>query len=115
SMPVDPAADASVLKEIKQGPLPSIDRALSTMGVGGWLARLIEQSGSHTTPSTIIVSMIVAGAVGAFATATFVRIPFAPIGGGLLGLFAPVGLLRYKRKARMNRFEEQFPEALDLL
>ena len=33
----------------------------------------------------------------------------------MVGLVLPIGFLRYKRSARMKKFEEQFPEALDLL
>ena len=115
SMPFDPVSDASVLKEVHQGPLPSIDRVIATMGVGSSLAHLIDQAGVRTTPSTIIVMMIVGASIGAFLTATFVRLPFASAGGALVGLFAPIGFLRHKRNSRTKRFEEQFPEALDLL
>jgi tight adherence protein B len=45
----------------------------------------------------------------------FVRIPFAPLAAMLLGGFAPLGMLRYKRHLRMRKFEEMFPGALDLL
>jgi tight adherence protein B len=115
SMPLDPAAQESIVKQAHEGPLPSIDRAIATMGVGSSLSKLIEQSGAKTTPSTIIVMSIVGAALGAFLTATFVRLPFAPVGGAMLGLFAPTGVLRHKRSKRTKRFEEQFPEALDLL
>ena len=50
SMPVDAAADASILKTAHEGVLPSIDRVISGMGVGSYLSRLIEQSGSRTSP-----------------------------------------------------------------
>ena len=115
SMPVDAAADASILKEAHEGVLPSIDRVMAGMGVGSSLSRLIEQSGSRTSPSTIIVMTIIAASAGAFLTATFIRLPFAPLGGALVGLVTPVSVLRYKRSRRRRRFEEQFPEALDLL
>ena len=115
SMPLDPVAQESIVKQAHEGPLPSIDRAIATMGMGSSLSKLIEQSGAKTTPSTIIVMSIVGAALGAFLVATFVRLPFAPLGGALLGLFAPTGVLRHKRGRRTKRYEEQFPEALDLL
>ena len=115
SMPVDSAAEASVVKKDHEGPLPSLDRVIATMGVGSTLSTLIEQSGMRTTPSTIIVMMVIGGAGAAFLTSAFVRLPFAPVAAALAGLFAPIGVLRYKRSKRRKRFEEQFPEALDLL
>ena len=51
----------------------------------------------------------------AVVTQIFVRQPFVWVIGGLLGLALPFGLLRHRKNARMKRFEEQFPEALDLL
>jgi len=115
SMPVDMASQASILKEVQQGALPSIDRVLETMSAGTSLSKLIEQSGSKTSPSTVIVTSLIAGAIGAFLVGTFVRLPFAAVGGALVGLIMPVMLLRHKRSRRRKRFEEQFPEALDLL
>jgi tight adherence protein B len=109
------ASEASILKQTHAGPLPSIDRVIATMSVGSSLSKLIEQSGVRTSPSTIIVSCVVGAALGAFLCATFVRLPFAPLGGALVGLFAPIGMLRYKRTRRLRNFEEMFPEALDLL
>src|SRR5581483_11533901 len=65
--------------------------------------------------STVIVTSLIAGAIGAFLVGTFVRLPFAAVGGALVGLIMPVMLLRHKRSRRRKRCEEQFPEALDLL
>jgi len=115
SMPLDPAESASVVKENIQGPLPAIDRALATMSAGSSLSQLIEQAGAKTTPSKIIVTSLFASAIAAFLVGTFVRLPFASVGGAFVGLIMPVFLLRYKRNRRRKRFEEQFPEALDLL
>jgi tight adherence protein B len=45
----------------------------------------------------------------------FVRQPFAGPIVGLLGAFAPFAWLKQKKSTRMKKFEEQFPEALDVL
>jgi tight adherence protein B len=44
-----------------------------------------------------------------------VRVPFAPLGVAIAAMFIPYAWLRRKRSSRLRRFEEQFPEALDLL
>jgi tight adherence protein B len=44
-----------------------------------------------------------------------VRHAVAPIVGGLVGLMVPTLFLKQRRAARLKKFEEQFPEALDLL
>jgi tight adherence protein B len=116
SMPVGPdtTTDETILKHSKTGPLPGLERLVSKTSVGTWLARLIEQSGTRTTPSTIVVMMVAIAAVAAFL-ATFSHLPFAPVIAGAVGAVSPFLWLRHRRSSRLKKFEEQFPEALDLL
>jgi tight adherence protein B len=116
SMPVshDPA-DATILKRSAEGPLPALDRVLEKTMAGVSLAHLIEQAGSTTTPSAIVMMSIAAAAAAGFLTSMFVRVPFAPLGVATAAMFIPYAWLRRKRSSRLRRFEEQFPEALDLL
>ena len=114
--PVDPkATDETVLKHASTGPLPGMDRLVSATGLGKRLARLIEQAGVRTTPGAIVLISVLAAAGGGFLASVLVPLPFAAIPGALLGSLAPLGWLRYKKSKRLKRFEEQFPEALDLL
>ena len=107
--------DESVLKQRDQGPLPAVDRLVAQTSAGSWLARLIERSGVKTTPSAVVVFSLALGGLAAFVTATFVRVPYVPIVAALFGLMVPFGYLLNRRSARIRRFEEKFPEALDLL
>jgi len=109
----DDGPQASFIREKKSGPLPALDRAFG--GTGSPLSRLIEQSGVATTPSTVIVGSLGLAVALAVLTLMFVRQPFAWAIGGAVGLVLPYGLLRHRRSSRLKRFEEQFPEALDLL
>jgi tight adherence protein B len=112
----DPKApDATVVKQVAEGPLPGIDRMLERSGVGGGLSRLIERAGVRTTPSAVIMISLVMAVSTAFITRLFVAQPLAPVATGLLAAFAPFAWLMHRRSKRMKRFEEQFPEALDLL
>jgi tight adherence protein B len=92
------------------------DRMLHSSGrVVRPLQRLIEQSGLKVTVGVIILSCA-CGAVVAFAFVfiylrlTLVAIPFAILGG-----YAPIGYIKFVRNRRMLKFDEQFPEAMDLL
>ena len=107
--------DASVVKQSNRGPLPSIDRAMAKTRIGSRIARLIEQSGTRTTPSGIGVMMLLVAAGSAFAASVLVPLRFAPLAAGVLGAAMPIGWLVHRRTVRLKRFEEQFPEALDLL
>ena len=107
--------DATVVKRAAEGPLPAIDRLLTGSGAGLGLGRLIEQSGVKTTPSAIVMFSLGAAVGVGLLAAMFVRVPFAGPLVGALGAFAPFVWLKHKRSTRMKKFEEQFPEALDVL
>ena len=107
--------DESVVAQQADGPLPAVDRFVGTTATGSRLARLIDQSGVKTTPSTVLlVSALLAVLLGVL-THVFARFPPAlflavPLGGSL-----PFFYLSQKRTRRMRVFEERFPEALDLV
>jgi tight adherence protein B len=109
--PVLDEPDTTVIKERRVGPIPGIDRALAASR----LARLVEQSGVRTTPSAIIVISIVVAVVLAAISAIVVRQMFAPFVAGAAGIGLPTLFLVRMRSSRLKKFEEMFPEALDLL
>jgi tight adherence protein B len=115
SQPVAETADTTVLMSHAEGPLPMIDRAAAATAAGNRLEALIEQSGVRTTPSAIIVISLVLAALAAFCAAALVRQPFAPMVAAIAGLIAPIAWLVHRRSSRLKKFEEQFPEALDLM
>ncbi len=107
--------EPTVVRREDEGPLPGLERALARTQSGGGLARLIQQSGSRTTVTTVVLASLLCAVVFAFLTAVAIRFPLAPVVGALVGLATPFMLLRHRRTLRTRRFEEQFPEALDLL
>jgi len=105
----------TVVRHEKAGPLPLIDRIIAETSIGFRLKRLIEQSGVETTPSAIVVASLIGAAAGWILMALFVAQPmFRPLA-AVVGLVAPFAWLKRKAHVRIKRFEEQFPEALDLL
>jgi tight adherence protein B len=109
------ADDATVVKKEAGGPLPAFDRMMAVTRAGTGLNRLIEQSGVKTTPSAVIVfSAGMAVGIG-LLTAIFIPYAFAGLAAAALGAFMPFAWLRFKRSSRLHRFEEQFPEALDVM
>ena len=111
----DAPADDSVVKNTTSGPLPAVDRLMAGTGAGFNLSRLIERSGVRTTPSAVVLMMLVAGTATALVVSLFVRVPFAPLLAGAAGGLAPLAWLVRCKSIRMKKFEENFPEALDLL
>jgi tight adherence protein B len=113
--PVSGDGDNTVLKTKADGALPGMDRLMSGTRMGSWLSRLIEQSGVHTTASSIGVISVGIGIAAGLMTSLFFPQPFAAVGAGLFGMVCPTLWLTHRRSSRLKKFEEHFPEALDLL
>ena len=104
-----------LVKRQMQGALPGVDRVVAQTGAGTWVARLIEQSGAKIGVSTVLLSALALGAVVAFTVSALLRDALGLVPGFLVGAAVPFMLLMRKRTVRIRKFEEQFPEALDLL
>jgi len=106
--------DATVVRKSESGPLPLIDEIVARTKAGSFLTRLIERSGVKTTPSAVVTVSIMIGVAAGLLTAmfsSFVGAACAAVAGAIM----PTLWLLNRRSARLKRFEEQFPEALDLL
>jgi tight adherence protein B len=107
--------DISVIKQLQQGKLAGVERLLARTSAGPRLSKLIEQSGVQTTTGTIVVLTLISGFVVWFMTTVFVHAPFVGPVSALVGLSLPTLWLRRCRSVRIRKFEEQFPEALEML
>ena len=107
-------SEADLVRREDAGPLPAVHRLLGKTGAGISLTRLIEQSGVQATTSGILVVSGGLAILGLLAVLMFApTVAAAPV-----GLFAgalPYMYLLHRRRSRIKKFEEQFPEALDLL
>jgi len=104
---------ASVIKQQQDG--TTVERMLGRTPAGASLSRLIEQAGVATTPSAIVVWSLGCAGLLALIAGRFIHVPYAQLGAAVAGLSVPTLWLHRMRSVRIRRFEEQFPEALDLL
>jgi tight adherence protein B len=104
----------SVVRQGDSGPLPGVEKLLEKTGAGLSLSRLIEQSGVKATTGGILMVSAGLALLGIFGVLMFAPYASAAPAGLLLGTL-PVLFLMQRRGARIRKFEEQFPEALDLL
>lgn len=106
-------ASASVLLDAKSNAL--FERMTHGTRGGAFLENLIEQSGTKTTPGTIILGSLGCAAVFGGLSLLFVRFIWVAPAAAIIGLILPTVVLTRKRTLRLRKFEETFPEALDLL
>jgi len=82
---------------------------------GSAFGRWIEQSGLKVSISGVLLIAAVSGALCAILVTMLTRSPFGIPAGFAIGFALPFMFLKFKRTKRLRAFEEQFPEALDLL
>jgi tight adherence protein B len=115
ALPEESTESAAIVRQAMASPLPMVDKLLHGSGLHGRLASLIEQSGVQTTPSAVFVLTLLCGALPGVAASMFVRYAMVTWAVVFIGATLPLLYLLQRRASRRHRFEEQFPEALDLL
>jgi tight adherence protein B len=104
-----------LVKVQHEGPLPAIDRVLGGTTRGSALGRWIDQSGVKASISGVLVVALLLAAVMALLVGMIAQARWGLFVGGAIGFGIPFMVLKVKRGRRMRAFEEQFPEALDLI
>jgi tight adherence protein B len=111
----EPGEAGDLVRTESAGPLPNIDRVARRALKGSSFELWLEQTGTGLSVSACILITFALGAAGGFLGMMFVGPMWAALIGFVFGLCLLPGVLRYKRGARFYKFEEMFPEALDLL
>ena len=117
SAPLDePSVGTGALIKVREGgPLPALERMISGTERGSAFGRWIEQSGLKISISAVLLIAVVCGILGAILVTMLTRSPFGIPAGFAIGFALPFMFLKFKRTKRLRAFEEQFPEALDLI
>ena len=114
---VEQAQDAArnILKDESVSSLPGLDRLLGGREVTTRLALKLQSAGVDMTPGRFVLGMgISAFAVMLIGQWLLGSIIGAAIGTGI-GLFLPYLWLGMKERKRLELFQEQLPEAIDML
>lgn len=106
---------ASMLRNQYLGGLSPIERSIERLPFLKSLSAVVEQSGVRTSAAKIILSGLLLGCAGFIGVYLFMSSALIGLAVGLLLFVLPIFNLLRKRAARMNRFEEQLPEALDVM
>ena len=94
----------------------SLDATLSRTGDAlEPLSELLAQSGLKMTLGTLILASIFSALAAMAVVSRYVPSGLAMLGAGLLAAFLPYLFVKQVAKKRIAVFEEQFPEAIDLI
>jgi tight adherence protein B len=117
SSPLDEpdAKKAALVKVTNPGVVPAFDRMMAGTTRGYAISRWIEQSGMKASISSVLLVALVLAAVMAFVAALATHARWSMPIGAAVGFSLPFMVLRIKRTRRLRAFEEEFPEALDLI
>jgi tight adherence protein B len=103
-------------QEERLSQMPMFDRILSQSSrVSGPLQRLLNAAGVKMTVGTLVLMSAVAGLAVYVVAARVLRAPYVGLPLALVAAYAPFLYVRFMRDRRLGKFEEQFPEAIDLL
>jgi tight adherence protein B len=107
--------DESLIRTQSAGPLPNVERMAKKALKGSTFERWLEQTGTGLSISACILISLSLGITASFAGLLFSHKPWVMPIGFALGFCLFPAILKHKRTARIYKFEEHFPEALDLL
>lgn len=79
------------------------------------LQRTLDSAGSTLTPGALLVAMAFVGATTALVVGVLSGSMLLALGIGALSSSLPLSFQRWRARKRLALFEEQFPEAIDLI
>jgi tight adherence protein B len=96
--------------------IPVLESMLARrMNIIAPLQQLLVESGLKMTVGTFVLATLVTGGGVAVLVWMVFHVLVAAIAFGLVAAIAPFAYVRFKRTKRLQMFEEQFPEAIDLI
>ncbi|MFN8008934.1 MAG: type II secretion system F family protein [Terriglobia bacterium] len=110
-----PTPELDLIKSELLSDVPAINKVLLQFSHTNRIRKLISQADMKMKVSTFILASLILCAAGIFFSNLIVNIWVVNVVIGLFLAFIPLLIVLYKRKKRFRRFEELFPEALELL
>jgi tight adherence protein B len=111
--PAGPTGGATILKDVRASQLAPLERMLAGKTFTESLRRELERAGSKMSVGEFVLLTVVLAMVG-LMIGQRIGLLAAPLCAALVGAL-PLVHLRRKQRARLKKFEEQLPEAVDML
>jgi tight adherence protein B len=105
-----------VLSPERLSSIPWLDAMLAgRKGLVDDVRVLLLEAGLSINVGTFLLASFCSAAAGFFVAAQTLKMLLAALVVGALGAAVPYAYVRFKRSRRLRAFEEQFPEAMDLI
>jgi len=105
----------SLLRKKYLRSLSPLERQLESLPIMEPVANLIEQAGHTILAYRLVLISLVLMLIGAYGSWFAVRMPLVSVLVALTCAWMPFAKLRGDRSKRMNKFEEQLPDAIDIM
>jgi tight adherence protein B len=105
----------SLLREKYLRDLSSFERTLESLPGMERFARILEQAGRETPAYRVVLLAIGLSFAGMLAGWLMSRWWPVALAGGIIGLVGPFIVVLRERSKRLDRFEEQMPDAIDMI
>jgi tight adherence protein B len=108
------AADLKLVRDEMFSTIPVLHRFLADAPGASWAQRYMAQAGLKTKPAKILLLSVVIAVLTYLILGLFVPYYLAFFV-GVAASSIPLGIIAFKRRTRLNKFEELFPDALDMM
>ena len=111
------AAEAGLLRtETPLSQIPFVNTILGATGlISRPLQRAVDRSGLSLTVGALVLMCLCAAVAVFLLVQSLTRLTLAAVVMGAASAYIPIWFVNFKGRSRVAKFEEQFPEAIDLL
>ena len=106
---------ASLLRQKYLRDLSPMERRLESLPLMERLGRFIEQSGRTVLAHRLVALSILLGIAAFILVLVVLRQPLIAVIAGLIAAAIPFAVIYRERQARLERFDEQLPDAMDIM
>jgi tight adherence protein B len=110
-----PESIRSILRDTNVSNVPMLDRLLAGREVTRTVTVQLQRAGLDMTPGSFMLRLSISAVAGLVLSRIISTALVTPVIGVLLGAALPLLWLRSKQRARLKTFQEQLPEAIDML
>jgi tight adherence protein B len=109
------AGEASVMQQDTGAKNRIAQKIVDKYQLGPKIGIFLEQAGMRWAPARLVHTCLLGFMAGFILGWMFSALLLVAVGAGAVGMVAPIFVIYRKRKARLHRFEELFPDALEFV